>query len=107
MKLRACHGSCRSALPFSVDHPSYQTLQTDLEQMDKTLNQRRNTATPPKDIPRVELQPVDVGPAPSSEYKTIPMVQKELLTQFEDIGQNQVVLLESEDVATLDPAELE
>lgn len=94
MKLRACHGSCRLVLPFSVDHPSYQALQLDMEAMDKTLNQRRKAATPPEDIPHIKLQPVDVGPAPSAEYKTIPTVQRELLTQFEDIGQIQVVLEE-------------
>lgn len=111
MKLRACYGSCLSVLPFSVDHPSHQTLQTDMEHMDKTRNQRRKAATPPEDIPHIKLQPVDVGPAPSAEYKTIPTVRRELLTQFEDIGQNQVVLEElleeSADVEALDPAELE
>ncbi|XP_044039857.1 uncharacterized protein LOC122870120 isoform X2 [Siniperca chuatsi] len=107
MKLRACHGSCRLALVFSVDHPSYQTLQTDMDQMDKTLTQRRKAATPPKDIPHIKLQHIDVGPAPSAEYKTIPMVQRELLTLFEDIGQNQIVLEESADAEALDPAELE
>ncbi|KAI3375880.1 hypothetical protein L3Q82_003758 [Scortum barcoo] len=111
MKLRACHGSCRLVLPFGVDHSSYQALHTDMEQMEKTLHQRMKAATPPDDIPHIKLQPVDVGPAPSAEYKTIPTVQKELLTQFEDIGQNQVVLEElleeSADVEALDLAELE
>ncbi len=82
-----------------------------MEQMDNTLNQRRQAATPPKDIPHIMLQPVEVGPVPSAEYKTIPTVQRELLTQFEDIGQNQVVLEElleeSSDVEALDPADLE
>lgn len=106
MKLRACSGSCRLVLPFSVDHLSFQKLQADMEQMDKTLHQSRKAATPPtdiKDIPHIRLQPVDVGPAPPAEYKTIPTVQRELLTQFEDIGQNRVVLEELLE----DPAELE
>lgn len=111
MKLRACHGSCRSALPFSIDHPSYQTLQTHMDQMDKTVKQRRKAAIPPEDIPHIKLQPVDVDMAPSAEYKTIPAVQRELLTQFEDIGQNQVVLeellKESADMEVLNLAELE
>ncbi|XP_071316034.1 fibrinogen alpha chain [Trachinotus anak] len=94
MTLRACHGSCQSALPFTVNHPSYQMLQTDMDQRTKTLNQRSKATTPPKDIPHVTLQPVDVGPAPSAEYKTIPTVQRELLTQFEDIEQNQLALEE-------------
>ncbi|XP_040887713.1 fibrinogen alpha chain [Toxotes jaculatrix] len=88
MKLRACHGSCRSALPFSVNHSSYQLLLTDMEQME----QRVRAAPPPEDTPQVRLRPVDVSPAPSAEYKTIPTVQRELLTQFEDVGQNQLVL---------------
>ncbi|XP_053199733.1 fibrinogen alpha chain [Scomber japonicus] len=92
MKLRACHGSCRSAVPFSVDHSSYQTLQTHMDQVDKTMNQRRKSAKPPVEIPHVKLQPVDIDVAPSAKYKSIPMVRKELLTQFEDIGQNHVVL---------------
>ncbi|XP_008294375.1 fibrinogen alpha chain [Stegastes partitus] len=95
MKLRACHGSCRSALPFDVDHSSYQRLQTDL---DKTLSRRNKAAVPPADVPRIKLLP---------EYETIPMVQTELLTQFEDIGQNQLTLVESVDVEALDAAELE
>ncbi|XP_051251171.1 fibrinogen alpha chain [Dicentrarchus labrax] len=108
MKLRACHGSCRLVLPFSVDHSKYQNLQTDMDHTDKTLNQRRKAARHPQDIPHIKLQPVDVGPAPSAEYKTIPVVQRELLTQFEDIGQNQVVLEELlEDSALVDAAELE
>ncbi|KAM7366630.1 hypothetical protein PAMP_016051 [Pampus punctatissimus] len=94
MKLRACHGSCRSALLFSVNHPSYETLQAHMDQLDKTVNQRRKVATLSEVLPHIKLQPVDVGLASSAEYKTIPMVQKELLTQFEDIGQNRVVLEE-------------
>lgn len=61
----------------------------------------KKASTPPEDIPRVKLQPVDVGPAPAAEYKTIPTVQRELLTELEDVGQNRVVLEE------LDPAALE
>ncbi|XP_023279906.1 fibrinogen alpha chain isoform X1 [Seriola lalandi dorsalis] len=103
MKLRACHGSCRSALPFTVNHPSYEMLQIDMDKINNNLNQRSKGTTHPKDIPRVTLQPVDVGPAPSAEYKTIPTVQRELLTQFEDIGQNQLVLEELlEDSADVD-----
>ncbi|XP_073331502.1 fibrinogen alpha chain [Pagrus major] len=111
MKLRACSGSCRSALPFSVDHQSHQAFRTDMDQMDKTLNQRMKAATPLGDIPHIKLQPVDSDLPPSSEYKTIPTVRRELLTQFEDIEQNEVVLeellAEAADVEALDPVELE
>lgn len=98
MKLRACYGSCRSVIPFSVDHHGYQS---DLDQVDETLGRRR-AAVPPKHIPHIRLRPVGVGPPPSAEYKTIPTVQRELLTLFEDIGQSQVVLEESADVDGLD-----
>ncbi|KAM3857515.1 fibrinogen alpha chain-like [Diretmus argenteus] len=111
IRLRACRGSCHSAVPFSVDHPSYQALQTLMDQLEKTLHQRRKAAAPPKVIPRIKLQPVATGPAPPGEYKTILMVQRELLTQFEDIEQNQVVLEElledSADEEVLEPSELE
>ncbi len=112
MKLRACSRSCRLVLPFNVDHSSFQTLQTDMKQMDKILNQRRTAASPPEDIGHIRLQqPVDVSPALSVEYRSIPMGQRELLTQFEDIGQNELVLEElleeSAAVEALDLAELE
>ncbi|XP_054457092.1 fibrinogen alpha chain [Anoplopoma fimbria] len=94
MKLRACYGSCRLVLPFSVDHLSYQTLRTDMEQVEETLIGSRKLAPPPNDVPHVKLQPVDVGPAPPAEYRTIPTVRRELLTQFEDIEQNRVVVEE-------------
>ncbi|KAK9525115.1 hypothetical protein VZT92_017449 [Zoarces viviparus] len=104
MKLRACYGSCRLVLPFSVDHFIYQTLRADVEQLDETLSRRRKAAPPPRDVPRMKLQPVDVGPAPPPEYRTIPAVRRELLTQFEDIGQNRVVVEEL--LEALHPAEL-
>uniref|UniRef100_A0A8D3B3A6 Fibrinogen alpha/beta/gamma chain coiled coil domain-containing protein n=1 Tax=Scophthalmus maximus TaxID=52904 RepID=A0A8D3B3A6_SCOMX len=89
MKLRACRGSCQSALTFTVAHSTYQTFQTD---MDEVVNQRSKVVTPPRDMARLTLRPVDMSPAPSAAYKTIPTVQRELLTQFEDIGQNRLVL---------------
>ncbi|KAM4612000.1 fibrinogen alpha chain [Polymixia lowei] len=106
MKLRACRGSCRSALPFSVDHPSYKTLQTHMNQLQRT---QRNRVTPLNDIPHVKLQHVDIGPVPSEQYKT------NLLTQIEDMEQNKVVLEEipeelledSLDVEVLELPELE
>ncbi|XP_031158531.1 fibrinogen alpha chain [Sander lucioperca] len=101
MKLRACYGSCRAVLPFSVDPLGYQTLQTDMDETDRTLNQRRKAATPPEHIPRIKLQPVDVSPAASAEYNSVPTVRGKLLTQFEDLGANRVVL------EALDPAELD
>ncbi|XP_041840566.1 fibrinogen alpha chain isoform X2 [Melanotaenia boesemani] len=92
MKLRNCRGSCRSVLPFSVDHQSYQMLQDDMDFMEKAHKQKSRIDPPPTDIPQIKLQTVNVGLKPSAEYKTIPTVQRELLTQFEDIGLNQLVL---------------
>nr|XP_046236150.1 fibrinogen alpha chain [Scatophagus argus] len=111
MKLRTCYGSCKLVSPFSVDHSGYQALQTGMDQMDETLSQRRRAAAPPQDIPHIKLKLLDPVLAPSAEYKTIPTVQRELLTQFEDIGQNHIVLEElledSVDVDPLSPAQLE
>ena len=107
MKLRACRGSCRSVLPFSIDHRSYQALKTELDFMDKTRKQKSKTTTPLMDIPRIKLQPVDSGLVPSADYKAIPTIQRELLTQFEDVGQSQFVMYESADVNFLNEVEFE
>ncbi|XP_061566069.1 fibrinogen alpha chain [Cololabis saira] len=111
MKLRSCQGSCRWLLPFSVDHHSYKELHSDMTLVDKSLKQRSKASTPPTDIQRLKLQPYDVGVVPSTTYKTIPTVQRELLTQFEDIGQNQLeleeLLEESIDVDKLNVVETE
>ncbi|XP_076019059.1 uncharacterized protein LOC143010568 isoform X1 [Genypterus blacodes] len=93
LNLGACWGSCRSVLPHSIDHLIFETLQTNMDQMGKSQMQRKKAAiAPPKDIPLLRLLPLDVGLPTSSKYKTIPVVQRELLTQFEDIGQNRVIL---------------
>ncbi|XP_047444082.1 fibrinogen alpha chain [Mugil cephalus] len=94
MNIRACRGSCQSVLPFGIDHPSYQKLQTEMDHLVKTLERRSKANSAHADIPHVKLHSLDAGLAPSSEYKTIPIVQRELLTQFEDIGQNELALEE-------------
>ncbi|KAL0970679.1 hypothetical protein UPYG_G00245620 [Umbra pygmaea] len=91
IKLRACRGSCKRTFAFRIDHGSYQSMQHLMTLFDNTTSQNE-MKSPIKDIPIIKLQPVDVGPPPSIGYKTIPIVQKELLTQFEDLEQNQVVL---------------
>lgn len=58
------------------------------------MKRKNKPTSPPRNIPRATLQPADVGPLPSAEYRKIPMVQKELLTQFEDIELNEIVLVE-------------
>lgn len=105
MKLRACKGSCRLVTPFDVDHPSYEALHNDMEQLDKTYRHRK-AAVPPQDIQHLKLQPVDLDYVSSPEYKSIPTVQRELLTQFEDIGQNRVVLEQLQDEITELDAEI-
>lgn len=109
--LRTCQGSCRSVLPFAVDHRSYQELQSDLGFTDKRVKQKALAPLRPGDIQQLRLQTLDVGLTPSADYKMIPTVQRELLTQFEDIGQNQLVLEElmeeSEDVNALNVVETE
>lgn len=97
IKLRTCTGSCRSTSPFSVDHQSYQTARDELNQ---TATQRWKPAAPPQHIPRIRLLPAEVGSPPPTDYKTIPVVQRELLTQFEDLGKNRIVLEESADLDT-------
>lgn len=87
MKLRTCRGSCRLAQSFSVDHGGYEPLQTDRNFKDQTVRQ----AAPPANTPQINLEPADVG-LPSTEYRTIPAVQRELLTHFEDIGVNRFAL---------------
>ncbi|KAM3590169.1 uncharacterized protein V6R79_005238 [Siganus canaliculatus] len=105
MTLRSCRGSCRSALPFAFDHPGYETLQTAVDLTEKSFIQEQKT--PRKAVPRLKLRPVDVSAAASSEYKSIPWVQREPLTQFEDIGLNRMVLEEPADGNAADSSELE
>ncbi|XP_056299419.1 uncharacterized protein LOC130212247 isoform X2 [Pseudoliparis swirei] len=88
MTMRPCSGSCRSVLPFSVGRPG-----TEEEEWEE-LSRRRKAAPPPGGVPRVRLQHVVVGQAPPPDYRTIPAVRRELLTRFEDIKQNRVVLVE-------------
>ncbi|KAM9717634.1 uncharacterized protein ACNS7B_021255 [Menidia menidia] len=92
MKLRTCRGSCRSVLPFGPDHQGYRSLSSSLE-----VQQKAGTPLPPGEITRIRLKPVEGIQAPSAEYKAIPVVRRELLTQFEDIGQIQLVIEESPD----------
>ncbi|KAM9406958.1 fibrinogen alpha chain [Salvelinus alpinus] len=93
IKLRSCQGSCNRPVAFRIDHDGYRSLD---DQMTLFSNTAKHQTSSPlnKDIAKIKLQPVDVGPPPSPAYKTIPMVQKELLTQFEDLEQNHVVLEE-------------
>ncbi|XP_061620033.1 fibrinogen alpha chain [Phyllopteryx taeniolatus] len=97
MKLRACGGSCRAALSFSVDHDGYRALRAGAAEIER---QRSEEVPPPRDIPPIKLRPTLVGPTASKAYKRIPTVRRELLTQFEDIGQNQLFVDKSENVAS-------
>uniref|UniRef100_A0A3Q1F3U9 Fibrinogen alpha chain n=1 Tax=Acanthochromis polyacanthus TaxID=80966 RepID=A0A3Q1F3U9_9TELE len=99
MKLRSCHGSCRSVPPFKVDHSSYETLRAD---MDETLGRRNKATRPPEDVPHIKLQPVDAGVASSAGYKSIPTVERELLTPFKDIEQNRLTMEKGLNAAELE-----
>lgn len=90
MKLRSCSGSCWSVAPFSVDHPSYQTLQTDMDQP------RRRPDTPPKRIPRIKLLPAKGGVTPSAETKSVKAARSDAKTQADDVGR--LVLVEADDI---------
>lgn len=94
IKLRSCQGSCNSSIAFRFDHDGYRSLDNQMTLFSKTAKNHESSRLNNKDIAKIKLQPVDVGPPPSTAYKTIPMVQKELLTQFEDLEQNHVVLEE-------------
>ncbi|XP_024866557.1 fibrinogen alpha chain [Kryptolebias marmoratus] len=109
MKLRTCRGTCRVALPFSADHHGFESLQTDLKVTAQRVRQKHEAAAPPMKTPQIKLQPSDVGPVPSVEYRTIPAVRTELLNLFEDVGVNQLVLElnESAELHTLSSAEPE
>lgn len=90
MKLQACTGSCQSASPVKVNHESYQ------DSMDG-LNEAFAAKAPSQQVPRLKVLAAELGLVPSAEYKTIPIVQRELLTGFEDIEPNQLILEDSEE----------
>lgn len=92
MKLQACTGSCQSASPLKVDHESYQDS---MELLDKGFASRSAAKAPSQQVPRLKLLAAELGLVPSREYKTIPVVQRELLTEFEDIEPNQIILEDS------------
>lgn len=89
MKLRACTGSCQSASPLNINHDSYQHT---MERLNEAFTDRMAAKVPSQQVPRLKLLAADLGLAPSAEYKTIPIVQRELLTEFEDIEPNQIIL---------------
>lgn len=89
IKLQACTGSCQSVSPLSVNHESYQDS---MERLDKAFNNRLAAEAPTQQVPRLKLLPADLGLVPSVEYKTIPIVQRELLTEFGEIEPNQIIL---------------
>ncbi|XP_024144110.1 fibrinogen alpha chain [Oryzias melastigma] len=88
MMLRACGGSCPSRTPFSVDHHS--SLQS--ESMLEVLHQRSRVSPPPTAVKKIKLQPLENSLKPSTDYKSIPTVRKEVLTQFEDVDLNRFSL---------------
>lgn len=98
IKLQACTGSCQSTSPLIINHESYQDS---MEHLDKAFSNRLAAEAPTQQVPRLKLLPADLGLEPSAEYKTIPVVQRELLTEFEDIEPYQIILEDSVESDTL------
>lgn len=90
IKLRACHGSCKHTFVHQIDHKAYSDMEHSLAKFNPIIVKK---AMFPTDIRKLVLQPV-LRPPVSLTYRNIPVVRKELLTQFEDIDLNQVVLEE-------------
>ncbi|XP_030631866.1 fibrinogen alpha chain isoform X2 [Chanos chanos] len=87
IKIRACQGSCKSTSVYSIDHQYYKSMRDSLAELGQTAEKKRTVF---KDT-KLQLHPVPAPPV-SLSYRMIPIVRKELLTKFEDIEQNQVVL---------------
>lgn len=87
MMLRACAGSCRSLEPFGADHDGYRALESDVEQLDRTLSRRWIAAKPPKGIPQIRMLHTVVS-SPRGGAKR----QTEVLKQLQLIGQKLLVV---------------
>ncbi|XP_048091973.1 fibrinogen alpha chain [Alosa alosa] len=90
IKLRACHGSCKHTFVHHIDHDAYTDMESQLAKLNPLTTKK---AMFPADIRKLVLQPV-LRPPSSHSYRSIPIVRKEFLTQFEDIDLNQIVLEE-------------
>uniref|UniRef100_A0A3B1KLT1 Fibrinogen alpha chain n=1 Tax=Astyanax mexicanus TaxID=7994 RepID=A0A3B1KLT1_ASTMX len=87
IKLRACKGSCKQTFDHTIDHQTFKTMEDHMARFDlSSINQEPFTLDK-----KIKLQPV-VRPPVSLTYRKIPLVRSRLLTKFEDIEQNQVVL---------------
>ncbi|XP_066505319.1 fibrinogen alpha chain [Hoplias malabaricus] len=87
IKLRACKGSCKQTFDHTIDHEAFKNLEDNMARFD-LLSTSQNPFNMDK---KIKLQPV-VRPPVSLAYRKIPLVREKLLTKFEDIEQNQVVL---------------
>ncbi|XP_017572910.1 fibrinogen alpha chain [Pygocentrus nattereri] len=87
MKLRACKGSCKQTFDHTIDHKAFKAMEDSMSRFD-LLSMSQKTFTMDK---KVKLQSV-VRPPVSLAYRKIPLVRAKLLTKFEDIEQNQVVM---------------
>ncbi|KAI4891320.1 hypothetical protein NFI96_033522, partial [Prochilodus magdalenae] len=89
IKLRACKGSCKQTFDHTIDHEAFKAMEDNMGRFG-LLPMNQNPLTMDK---KVKLQSV-VRPPVSLSYRKIPLVQAKLLTKFEDIEQNQVVIEE-------------
>ncbi|XP_073805459.1 fibrinogen alpha chain [Danio rerio] len=87
IKIRACKGSCKQTFVHAIDNEAYKAMESKMKQF-SIISKRRKAFSRPQ---KLKLQPVD-RPTVSQTYRKIPIFRTELLTKFEDIEQNQMVL---------------
>ncbi|KAK1802760.1 hypothetical protein P4O66_021296, partial [Electrophorus voltai] len=88
IKVRACKGSCKQTFDLHTDHKVFKAMEDKMAKYDLSLAAKQNTIYRNQEL---RLQPI-VQPPISLEYRKIPFVRSKLLTKFEDIEQNQVVM---------------
>lgn len=87
IKIRVCKGSCKQTFDHAIDNEAYEAMENKMKQFSIISKRRKSFSRHQK----LKLQPID-RPRVSQTYRKIPIVRTELLTKFEDIEQNQMVL---------------
>ncbi|XP_053332530.1 fibrinogen alpha chain [Clarias gariepinus] len=87
IKLRACKGSCKQTFDHVPDHETSKSMQDEMTGFDFQLTKPKILTLDKK----LTLQPVDRPEVPQA-YRRLPFIHSKLLTKFEDIEQNQVVV---------------
>ncbi|KAL4618127.1 fibrinogen alpha chain-like [Arapaima gigas] len=89
IKMRACHGSCRSAFIYHIDQKDYEFMEEELSKAGQTIGQMWRSG---KIAGRIKMYPLNTNSAELPSYRNHPFIRKELLTQFEDIDQYRVLV---------------